>query len=307
MNQNVHTYIVVFVLVFLNSDAMCQRLQLLKFDYSKSDSIAINMPRSSVKTAGEFAKELTKNLNTEHEKYRAIFRWVCENVEYRKGRDLDEADDVYKKKKTEVRGFAIIVEAMCHAVGIKCETVAGFIKTNPYNHIPKAMKEPDHAWNAVFLAGEWHLSDASLGAGVVEPRRKKFYQQFREEWFLPDANFFIYTHYPEDVRWMLHDIEFKKNTFKKGPIYTINAYNASATLGAKTKGKIKRKLKLTIDSEKELEYATILFAGDEDQPYSVLLKRRDNIYTIDYSFDKDQSGLCTLQLNGEPYFLFIKP
>ncbi len=301
-----HTYIVVFVLVFLNSDAMCQRLQLLKFDYSKSDSISINMPRSSVKTAGEFAKELTKNLNTEHEKYRAIFRWVCENVEYRKGRDLDEADDVYKKKKTEVRGFAIIVEAMCHAVGIKCETVAGFIKPNPYDHIPKAMKEPDHAWNAVFLAGEWHLSDASLGAGVVEPRRKNSTSSSVKSGFYPMPIFSSILITPRMFVGCFMTLS-SKNTFKKGPIYTINAYNASATLGAKAKGKIKRKLKLTIDSEKELEYATILFAGDEDQPYSVLLKRRDNIYTIDYSFDKDQSGLCTLQLNGEPYFLFIKP
>jgi hypothetical protein len=51
-------------------------------DFKKADSIAALYSRYSLKDLKGLANKLTNALPTEEEKFRAIYRWVCNNIEY---------------------------------------------------------------------------------------------------------------------------------------------------------------------------------------------------------------------------------
>ncbi|GAB5538434.1 MAG: hypothetical protein Salg2KO_05370 [Salibacteraceae bacterium] len=282
-----------------------QRTQLLSFDYSRADSIALNFPRNRYKSIEEFTTALTQKVDTDHEKFRVIFRWITNNIDYRIGRSYDDVEDVLKKKKGDGAAFASLLEAMAHSAELRCETIHGYEKVNPFTDLPKNMKAPDHAWNAVFLAGQWHLTDVSWAAGTIEPKRRRFNKGFRELWYLPDANFFIHTHYPESERWMFHDIDYGKRQFKREPIFLFGSNHLGIKLAKNSKGTVRKRLKVEFKSESDVEWATIQFHGDEDA-YNVLLRKFKTTYRINYSLDPEKDGPFTLFLNGKECFTYLK-
>ena len=69
--------------------------------------------------------------------------------------------------------------------------------------------QTDHAWNAVYLKGNWSLLDCTWGAGHVD-RNKRYQVRFTEFYFLTDPNKFAYSHFPymddnmeESMKWQL--------------------------------------------------------------------------------------------------------
>ena len=296
---------VILVSIIISSTLMGQRARLLEFDYSHADSIAINFPKSRYDDASALAKKLCIDLHTEHEKFRVIFRWITENIEYRYGRQGTEANEILKKKKAVCEGYSSLLEAMCHAVDLRCETIIGYAKSNPNKDIPNKMKETNHAWNAIFLAGEWILVDATWAAGTVDPKRRKFEQGFQPEWFLADPNFFIHTHYPESERWLLNDEPLKKKEFKKGPIISRSGYDLGIQIIGKPKGVVGNKMKLVFSTSDEIEWASIKFIN-EKEPIGILLVKHGTHYEIRHEFEKKQKGGFYVYLNGSAALSFRK-
>jgi transglutaminase/protease-like cytokinesis protein 3 len=299
------TLIIILPILLAFGSVHSQRTQLLEFDYSFADSIAVNFPKGRYDDAKAFAKLLCEDVNTEHEKFRVIFRWITENVEYRYGRQGTDADEILKKKKAVCEGYASLLEAMCHEVDIKCETVIGFAKSNPNTDIPNKLKETNHAWNAVFLAGEWILVDATWAAGTVDPKRRKFKQGFQPQWFLADPNFFIHTHYPESERWLLNDTPIKKKEFKKGPIPSKSGYDMGVELLSKKKGVVGKKMKIEFNSTSDIQWASIKFIN-EKEPIGILLVKHGTHFKIRHEFEKNQKGGFYLFLDGSPALSFRK-
>ena len=301
----VKSLLIILAFSFSLSPIYGQRQKLLEFDYNHADSVAINYPKGRYDDAALLAKSLCEDLNSEQEKFRVIFRWITENIEYRYGRDGTDANEILKKKKAVCEGYSSLLEAMCHAVELKCETVIGFAKSNPNSDIPNKMKEADHAWNTIFLAGEWILVDATWASGTVDPKRRKFEQSFQAEWFLADPNFFIHTHYPISERWLLNDVPLKKKEFKKGPILSSSGYDMSIKIMSKKKGVVGNKMKLEFGSIEEIQWASIKFIN-EKEPIGILLVKHGTYYEIRHEFEKRQKGGFYLFLNGSVALSFIK-
>lgn len=295
----------IFTIILFCFDGNAQRQRLVDFDYTHADSIAINFPRGRYDDAGALAKLLCTDVHTEHEKYRVIFRWISENIEYRYGRSGTDANEILKKKKAICEGYASLLEAMCNAVNIRCETVVGYAKSNPNTDIPSKMKETNHAWNAVFLAGEWHLTDPTWAAGTVDPKRRKFEQGFQPEWYLADPEFFIHTHYPENGRWLLNNTPLKKKEFKKAPILSKAGFDKNLKITSKKKGLVGKKMKFTFTSDEVIEWASIQFINEKD-PIGILLVKHDTHYEIRHEFEANQKDGFYLFLNGEPVWSFRK-
>lgn len=53
-------------------------------------------------------------------------------------------------------------------------TVPGYSKGFGYQLGQSFSGEFDHAWNAVFLEGRWHLVDSTWGSGLVDSSTSKF-------------------------------------------------------------------------------------------------------------------------------------
>ena len=85
--------------------------------------------------------------------------------------------------------------------------ISGFAKG--YGHSPKQQlttaDKTNHAWNAVFIRGNWFLLDSTWGAGTVDAS-KGFQKKFNEYYFLTNPEHFVYSHFP----YMNNDMEESK-------------------------------------------------------------------------------------------------
>src|SRR5690242_2210075 len=69
------------VLVFCSISVCGQRCDFNGTDFSKADSIAEHFTAHSLTDLKTLADRLTGSLSTEQEKFRAIYKWVCSNIE----------------------------------------------------------------------------------------------------------------------------------------------------------------------------------------------------------------------------------
>jgi len=102
--------------------------------------------------------------------------------------DLTQKDTSFKIVK--IKGFA---------KGFGYRVASGFDKSN-------------HAWNAVYLNGEWKMIDCTWGAGHPD-ERGQFVSEFEDYYFLTPPAELVYTHYPEDPAWQFIDRKVTKDEF----------------------------------------------------------------------------------------------
>ncbi|SRX73242.1 hypothetical protein AEQU3_00677 [Aequorivita antarctica] len=154
------------------------------------------------------AFKITKNAATDTEKATAIYKWIAANISYdnelRRNVKLQKEfyiseENVIKKvlerKMALCGGFAFLFKNLCEDVGISAEVVHGY--TKDYTGKAQKNKKPDHTWNVIKLNGKWQLLDItwaiSHGSNVTPD----------DFWFLTRPSDFIYSHYPEDKKWLL--------------------------------------------------------------------------------------------------------
>ena len=204
-----------FTLLLLFNLSICfsQVDPIRTWDYSHADSIALNFPGEKYKSHEKLAIALTENLSTEQDKFRVIFRWITDNIEYRIGRYGTDPDRVLKYKKGVCEGYAHLLKGMCDAIGVESEVVSGYSKTRAKRDINKSLKHTNHAWNVVKLNNQWYLIDVTWASGKIEVKKRKYFKQFDEVYFLADPDFFMLKHYPKERQWLLSDTPIKKKNF----------------------------------------------------------------------------------------------
>lgn len=190
-------------------------------EYVKADSIAALYPNHSLKDIQILSKKLTSSLTTDKEKFRAIYRWVCLNIEFdidlhdrvnNQRISLKEKDFMEWSRKESVRvsdllinqhravctGYALLVRQLCFYAGITCEVVDGS-KLKKY-------KVPTHSWNVVLLGGRWYLADPTWSSGYFISNTRIFVHSFEEKYFLADPKIFNRNHYPVKKVWTLMEL-----------------------------------------------------------------------------------------------------
>ncbi|WP_299120114.1 transglutaminase domain-containing protein [uncultured Tenacibaculum sp.] len=208
-------------------------------DFTKADNIAklnhgenlINLPLLCYK--------LTHKLNSDVEKFRAIYSWVSNNVKvdypiYKKviqnrkklikdSISLNLWNKIYKekvfktlinKKRTICTGYAYLIKEMANIVDIECRIIDGYGRTVTSNM--NSLKIPNHSWNAVNLDGKWYLCDATWSSGYIDEKRQ-FIQDYNDGYFLTHPDLFNKNHYPLKKKWQLSS-KLTENSFVEAPI-----------------------------------------------------------------------------------------
>lgn len=294
------------ILIFLISIApISANESILTFDYSKADSIAINFKEDYSNDAKYLARKLTANLEAPHEKYRAIFRWIAENIEYKRGRYGRDSERILKKGAAVCEGYSSLLFEMCEAIGIDCEIIIGYSKTTPSSDIPLKLKTTDHAWNAVKLYDKWYLSDVTWATSKFNTEDREFIKAFDENYFLSNPNFFLLKHYPENKDWILTDTSFTKRDFKKGAVFYSNFLDFDFQDLKIPRGLVRRKIEIEFTTPVEITRASIGFERSRDYiPLEV--KNENGRSIIEYEFEKRDFGAFTVFLNGEAIWGFKK-
>jgi hypothetical protein len=275
-------------------------------DFKTADSIALAYKGSDLKNLPELAHHLTSNLDTDVERFRSIYMWVCGNVanDYRlylknkKKREKFEDDSLKleawndnfkkklfsklrKRKKTICSGYAYLVSELSRLSNIDCKMVNGFGRTSTTTI--DNFNAPNHSWNAVKLNDKWYLCDPTWASGIVHPFNYGFKFNYNDGLFLTNPEFFVLTHYPIDPKWMLLDSEPPSfQSFLENPVMYGKAYKYL------TAHQTPNKLNNTIKKNESITFNYELAAA---------IDKKDLLFIIDNGFKTATVKPSSVQIN----------
>ncbi|NXA41328.1 KY peptidase, partial [Eudromia elegans] len=208
--------------------------------FEKLDAYALKV---NVKNSVEdLVTALLKQARTDLEKVRAIWMWICHHIEYdvvgyhNKSQLSCKAIDVLHAGKSICEGYAELFEQMCSIAGIQCMKLSGYSKGFGYKMGQTFSGDSDHAWNAVYLDGRWHLLDSTWGSGSVDDSFTKFTFRYNEFYFLTHPALFINNHFPDNSNWQLLKPtlalkDFEKNMLHNSSFYMLGLLTAHPATG----------------------------------------------------------------------------
>lgn len=223
----------------------------LPIDFRTADSIALSYPHHSLRNLPDLAFKLTAHLSTEVEKFRAIYRWTCEHIDYdhvlfeknerqrQKLKDPAELQAWYKKgneqmyssllhhHKTVCTGYAYLIRELARHAGLACEIIDGYGRQANSNVGGPGI--PNHQWNAIRINGKWYLCDATWSSGSVLTSAGIYVKKFNDAYFLTDPALFIRNHYPVESQWTLLKAAPTLMEFLVRPVVYSNLFTLQTT------------------------------------------------------------------------------
>jgi transglutaminase/protease-like cytokinesis protein 3 len=243
----VHLRIV--VLLLLITARLPAQNSFTSIDYRKADSCAHALRGHALHDLAALSAKLTNGLNTEVEKFRAIFTWVAINIgndrelfvmNKRKREKLGgnaEAVDAWNRemsartmktmieqRRTVCTGYAYLVRKLSMHAGIQCEIIHGYGRTVESNIGGQGIL--NHSWNAVRLNNTWHLCDPTWASGAYDREKREVVSKYEPSYFLAAPELFVRNHYPVDTTWILLDQKPTLREFLDGPIIYVNAFRS---------------------------------------------------------------------------------
>ncbi|XP_072529681.1 kyphoscoliosis peptidase-like [Salminus brasiliensis] len=210
-------------------------------DFCRVDKHAINagkeLKSKKIFSVQTIAQTITEGASTDLERLRAIWIWLCHNIEYDvKGylgltEKVCSPERVIETGRGVCCGYSSVCLQMCKEVGIECREVGGHGKGIGYRQGQSYQNtKSSHMWNAVSLEGHWYLLDACWGAGIVDMDNKAFIKRYDEFYFLTNPENFINSHCPDEEEWQLLESPIKLEEFEKRVLKTSEFYRLGLTL-----------------------------------------------------------------------------
>jgi transglutaminase/protease-like cytokinesis protein 3 len=285
-------------------------------EFRQADSIADRYYNHDLKDQEELTKLLTKDLKSDLEKFRVIFKWIANNISYdismaqekkKKERELRYDKRKFQKwekrfqkemirklilgKETICSGYSSLLETMCGYAGITCEVISGYGRNESEKIGSGAL---DHAWNAVFIDSKWYLCDPTWASGYVNEEFNTYRRRFNTNYFLADPDMFALDHYPKNKDWLLTVNRLTLKEFLNSPhkssgfiAYKLNHYRP-------TEGRIK------IKSD-----SSTIFAFTTNLPVDSIKTVTVNVYKLaKHSYHFKNAEDHQLSLNSEGYYNF---
>jgi len=189
------------------------------YNYDKIDAHALAAPASAEQSVESLAAYLIKPATNEREKARAIFRWICQNIDYDLGSYFTgrlgstNSADVLKSRSSVCSGYSDLFSALAGEAGLEVVEILGYGKGYSYRPGQKFSGPFNHAWNAVKINGSWRLMDPTWGAGYLG-RDRKYHRWFDDHYFMTPPDQFIFDHLPEEESWQLLEVPLSKAKFE---------------------------------------------------------------------------------------------
>jgi transglutaminase-like putative cysteine protease len=164
----------------------------------------------------ELAESITRNISSDLEKSRALYKWVATNISYdqpmkvaiESGQQVPYIQDALTTLRAKIgvcEGYTNLLAAFHRALGIPAKISIGkftyfsfrsFPVLKKINRIPNVESAPGlHAWNEVKINNKWILSDITSDSGSSSGGAWK--RQVQEEFFNVDPEYFNATHFKQ--------------------------------------------------------------------------------------------------------------
>lgn len=226
---------------FIIGNLQAQVSDFKEINFSRADSTAQAYAGEDLDLLPSLTYKLTAHLSRPVEKFRAIYTWICQNIEndyviYAKNKKQRERypygspelrtwnqslqEQFFKKlkknKKTICSGYAYLLKEMAYLADIKCEIIDGYGRDAKANIGGNGFV--NHTWSAVELNGKWYLCDATWSSGYFLMPDRKYVFDYFDAYFLADPEIFARNHYPLDQKWLLLDHPFLLQEFLNAPL-----------------------------------------------------------------------------------------
>lgn len=216
-----------------------------QINFNKADSVASVHANYPVNDLYGLSLKLAKDLKSDPEKFRAIYKWVTENIEndynlYTKNREqrskLKDPEALEKwnselnklvfknlrtKRSTVCTGYAYLIKKLAAHAGIRCEIVNGYARNATANLGGEGTA--NHSWNVVQLNNKWYLCDGTWSSGAINLQEKRFVKRYDDTYFLLEPKLFIRNHYPLDTTYTLMNQAPTLNEFLNRPLVYVGA------------------------------------------------------------------------------------
>lgn len=304
-------YILFFLLITRIS--LAQITDFNNINFQKADNIAQLHMGENLYNLPLLTYKLTSKLTTDVEKFRAIYKWVCNNIrgDFKQHRQVSKNrekfknnptsyilwNNQYKKKafeklrrhkKTMCTGYAYLIKEMCFLAGIRSIIIEGYGRTVSSNI--DSLEILNHSWNAVKLNKKWYLCDATWSSGYMD-ERNNFVKEYNDGYFLTKPELFSKNHFPKNKKWLLNS-KISKEEFVSQPLLYNEAFKYKVSPLSPTKMKLKvAKLKDIDFKFKILEkidlnsISLIYFAGNSEKKLAIdNIKKQNDIVRFNCKF-----------------------
>ncbi|MGV8175387.1 MAG: transglutaminase domain-containing protein [Methanothrix sp.] len=205
------------------------------YSYDEIDRHALAAPKSAEQSVQSLAAYLIEPAKNDREKARAIFRWICENIDY----DLESyftgrigstnSTDVLRSRSSVCSGYSDLFSSLAGEAGLEAVKIVGYGKGYSYSPGENFTGPYNHAWNAVKINGSWYLVDATWGAGYLGSGG--YVRWFDDHYFLTPPSQFIFDHLPDDERWQILDRPVSKEEYERRVYVESDFFNLGLELG----------------------------------------------------------------------------
>ena len=270
---------------------------LQDYSYEEIDRHALDASASAEESIESLAAYLIEPAKNDREKARAIFRWICENIDY----DVDvfftgmagptDSIDVLKSRKSVCFGYSDLFLSLADEAGLEAMRISGYGKG--YGYIPGTnfTGPTNHAWNAVRINGSWYLLDSTWGAGYANSD-KEYVRHFDDHFFMTPPSEFIYDHFPVEEKWQLLDRPISLEEYEGLVYLDSDFFNSGLKLAGQRNGTIEARGQVNIS-----------IYAPEDVLMMVGFDYADSSTSAKESLD----GYSFCQRTGERYDLLAKP
>ena len=243
-----HFLLITLFLISFQS-VVSQVTDFAAIDFTKADSIAEVYKNENLYNLPILSYKLTSKLNTDVEKFRAIYTWVSTNIESDYGYFIKHKkklrkfkndsigfvswnktfqpkvfNKLLKEQKTVCTGYAYLIQQLADFATINCKIINGYGRTVNSNigDVPQA----NHSWNAVELNNKWYLCDATWSSGsfLISGSNSLFIKNYNDGYFLTDPKMFSTNHFPLYTNWFLFKNPPDLDTFANAPLVYNKAF-----------------------------------------------------------------------------------
>ena len=146
------------------------------------------------------AKSLTEGCQSDYEKIRAIYQWMCATIDYDTSYRIHSADSCFRFRKGVCQAYCELFYRIATAAGVRVEIVEG--KAKGYNNVEL---DTGHGWIFAYTRKDHGiLLDPAWGAGGVNG--STFIRRDNPWiWFNVAPERLIMSHYPDDISYQLLD------------------------------------------------------------------------------------------------------
>jgi len=300
-------YIIYFILIF-QTVTYAQVSNFKNTSFIKADGIAKKHKGFELNNLSLLAHKLTNDLDTDVEKFRAIYTWVCLNIQgddvlhnkvsrkrskYRNDSisflqwNKEYKKHIFKKllkhKKTMCTGYAYLIKELSYLANIKSVIINGYGRSVDSN--VSTLEIANHSWNAVKLNNKWYLCDATWSSGFMDGNGV-FIEDYNDGYFLTEPSLFSKNHFPLELKWLLTSKVTAKE-FVKSPLVYGEAFKY------KIAPIFPKEMNVSVMKDKEVKFSFKSSEFQENKKLTLIHYLGAEEKTFDIYDVKNKNGLVT--------------